>query len=88
MTSAEAYKWIIENNPGKFYDFVHIDGDHSEQGIKIDLELYWSLLKEGGLLSMHDVGLVHPLTEIVKERFGDKLNQEDDFTAWVIKERN
>lgn len=35
-------------------DFVFIDGDHSYEGVKIDLEKYVPKLKLGGLLIGHD----------------------------------
>lgn len=85
MKSSEAHGWITNQNPGKQFDFILIDGDHSEQGIKTDLELYWPLLRDGGVMIMHDVGQVHPLTEIIEERFGDKLQRAGDFTGWVVK---
>jgi hypothetical protein len=85
MKSVEAHKWIKNKNPDKLFDFVLVDGDHSEEGIKKDIELFYPLVREGGFFLMHDVGLVHPLTEIVEECFGEKLNKSSDFTAWVVK---
>ena len=85
MRSREAEKWIKDNNPEKLFDFVWIDGDHSKEGIETDLELYWPLVKEGGLFGGHDFGQCHPLTEIITERFGDKIITSEDFTWWVIK---
>ena len=35
-------------------DFVYIDGDHSYEGAKSDIEVYWPKVKEGGLLAGHD----------------------------------
>jgi hypothetical protein len=37
-------------------DFVFIDGDHSYQGVKKDLEAWISKVKPGGFLSGHDYG--------------------------------
>ena len=85
MKSKDAYPWIVDKNPGKKFDFVLVDGDHSEEGIKTDLELFYPLVREGGLFLMHDVGQCHPLSEIVQEFFGDKLKLGGDFTGWVIK---
>ena len=85
MRSSEAHKWITDKNPGKLFDFVHVDGDHSAEGITSDIELYFPLVKEGGIFFMHDVGLVHPLTEIIEEKFGDRLYRGGDFTGWVVK---
>jgi len=35
-------------------DFVYIDGNHSYQYVKKDIELYYPKVKEGGLLAGHD----------------------------------
>lgn len=35
-------------------DFVFIDGDHSYEGVKIDLEKYVPKIKSGGILAGHD----------------------------------
>lgn len=39
---------------GDRYDFIYIDGDHSYEGCKSDLELSWGLLKEGGVMFFDD----------------------------------
>jgi len=36
---------LFENNS---IDCIHIDGDHSYNGVKNDLELYWNKIKSGG----------------------------------------
>lgn len=38
-------------------DFVLIDGDHSIEGIKSDLKLYYPLLKKGGYVFIHDCNM-------------------------------
>lgn len=35
-------------------DFVYIDGNHFEEYIKRDLEIWWKKVKSGGILSGHD----------------------------------
>lgn len=37
------------------YDFLFIDGDHSYAGVKKDFEMYVPLVKERGLILMHDI---------------------------------
>lgn len=77
--------YAIDLIPPEKVDFVWTDGDHSEAGIRADIELYYPLVKDGGIFGGHDYGQCHPLTEVIKERFGDRLNVGDDFTWWVIK---
>jgi len=40
-------------------DFLFIDGDHTYQGVKMDFEMYSPLVREGGLIALHDI-VVHP----------------------------
>lgn len=51
MTSKE-YASKYKN---KKYDYIHIDGDHSYEGVKLDFELFWKRLRKGGFLAIHDV---------------------------------
>jgi hypothetical protein len=39
-------------------DWVYVNGDHTYEGVKTDLEAYYPLLKRGGLLAGDDYGLV------------------------------
>lgn len=47
--SAEATADIAEP-----LDFVYIDGNHAEDFVKSDIEKYWPLIKNGGILGGHD----------------------------------
>ena len=35
-------------------DFLHIDADHSYEGVKKDFDLYSTIMNPGGLISLHD----------------------------------
>lgn len=37
-------------------DFVYIDGDHSYEGIRADLQAWFPLIREGGIIAGHDYG--------------------------------
>lgn len=39
---------------GRFFDAMVIDGDHSYEGVKKDIELFFPLLRSGGLVLFHD----------------------------------
>ncbi len=43
-----------ETIPDKELDFVFIDGDHSYEEVKKDLNLWWPKVKIGGIFSGHD----------------------------------
>jgi lipopolysaccharide biosynthesis glycosyltransferase len=48
------YSSVIKDYPDNFIDFIYIDGNHSYEGCKYDLELSWRKLKVGGILAGHD----------------------------------
>jgi len=52
MTSKEYF--IKHKNSS--YGYVHIDGDHSYQGVKFDFNKSWPKVKKGGFLAIHDIG--------------------------------
>lgn len=45
-------KQILEE---KKLDFLFIDGDHSENGVKLDYFMYKEFVKNGGLIGFHDI---------------------------------
>ena len=52
-------EWIIDDSvqaAQTLYDldFAYIDGDHSYNGVKRDIEAYWPKIKKGGVLCGHD----------------------------------
>ncbi len=52
-------------NPDFAFDFIFIDGDHSAEGVKADIEEALPLLAPGGLMAFHDYG--RPTDPGVKE---------------------
>jgi predicted O-methyltransferase YrrM len=51
----ESVKKIKEILNGKQMDFIFIDGDHSYEGVKKDLEIYSPLVRKGGIIAFHDI---------------------------------
>jgi hypothetical protein len=55
---------ILETSERAFYDYfirqdikidyLHIDGDHSYEGVKKDFELYSQILSDNGIITIHD----------------------------------
>jgi len=45
---------VVDNFEDEFFDFIYVDGDHSYEGCKKDLDLYYPKLKKGGFFGGHD----------------------------------
>lgn len=40
--------------PREFFDFIYLDSDHSYEHVKRELQIWWTRLKPGGIISGHD----------------------------------
>lgn len=68
---------ILETSERAFYDYfirqgikidyLHIDGDHSYEGVKKDFELYSQIMSENGIITIHDVDKRYYDTLVVTE---------------------
>jgi cephalosporin hydroxylase len=47
--------WLIDQLDGCQVDVLHIDGDHSYDGVRADYEMYSPVVRPGGLVLFHDV---------------------------------
>ena len=41
---------------GELLDFVFIDGDHRYEAVKKDFTMYLDLVRDGGIIALHDIG--------------------------------
>ena len=60
---------------GEPLDFLFIDGDHTEPGVRRDYELYHPLVRPGGLIAFHDIVEDAPLPENQVYQFWKDLRQ-------------
>jgi hypothetical protein len=77
---------ILETSERAFYDYfvrqdikidyLHIDGDHSYEGVKNDFELYSTIMSENGIITIHDIDQTYHDTFLVTE------NAKDDFVPF------
>ena len=82
MFSIEAIKHIEDES----LDWVFIDGNHSYESVKEDIELYLPKVKIGGLVSGHDFGLhLSGVKEAVQEMFLE-FNTGTNRMWWKWKE--
>lgn len=52
-----------------YFDVLYIDGNHSYEGCKADLDLYGSLVRPSGIVLVHDV--IHPEFPGVRKAFDE-----------------
>lgn len=57
-------------------DYLHIDGDHSYEGVKLDFELYSQIMSENGIITIHDTDQRYHDTFLVTE------NSKKDFATF------
>ena len=58
---------------GQALDYLFIDGDHTYEGVKQDFELYAPLVREGGIIVLHDIAEHPPATGCDVSRFWDQI---------------
>lgn len=85
-TSDEAFK-KLDDNKG-LLDFVFIDGLHTYEQVKKDMENYCQLIRKGGIVSGHDIdhGSFPGVTTAIEE-FAAKHGKEivrGPFHSWYI----
>lgn len=67
-------------------DFLHIDADHSYEGVKKDFELYSKLVKKTGIISIHDTDQNYHNNYIVSDDIKKENYEPFDGPAKFIKD--
>jgi predicted O-methyltransferase YrrM len=75
------------------YDFIYIDGDHTEKAVYRDATNAWALLKSGGILAFDDYLWgqdVHPelrpgpgIDKFLEEKQGEYELLSQDYQVWI-----
>ena len=72
-------------------DFIYIDGNHEYKFVKKDIELYYKVLKEGGILAGDDFALPDVSKAFWEFVIGNKINPNNVYYAksdwWIIKQK-
>lgn len=69
-------------------DFILLDGDHTYNGIKADLQAYYPKLKKGGNMFVHDTNHEDVMRAIVEFRYENKMrmplhNSKNFISFWT-----
>lgn len=92
----------VRNNSENFlrhnnteWDFIYIDGDHTEKAVYADAIGAWSLLKTGGILAFDDYLWgqdVHPelrpklaIDRFLEEKQGEYELLSKDYQVWIVR---
>ncbi len=67
----------------KKVDFLFIDGDHTEEGVKQDYEMYSPLVNKGGLIAFHDIVEKQPTPMNQVYYFWEKLKPTVKYEEFV-----
>ena len=54
---------VLPMFPDDAFDCIYLDGDHSYEGVKLDLDIAWKKVKKGGWLMGHDYDTNHAKTK-------------------------
>lgn len=86
-TSANGYR--ILKYLGIQPDLVYVDGSHEEEDVTSDLNMYWDLLKEGGIMFGDDYRYWHGVRQAVNNFSNSKgiSFRVEDGNAWVMEKR-
>lgn len=75
---------------GHNLDFLFIDGDHTYTGVKADFEMYSPLVRQGGLIALHDICVepdptckVRDYWNEIKDRFNSMEIVNDPHQGWA-----
>ena len=89
---------ILETSERAFYDFfirqgigidyLHIDGDHSYEGVKKDFELYSTIMNPNGIISIHDTDSEYQSTFIVTDDEKKNFHSFDGPVKFIEELRN
>ena len=71
---------------GNKIDFLFIDGDHSYEGVKKDFEMYKSLVKNNGMIALHDIVKID-IKDIDVSKFWNEIESKYE-NIEIIKDRN
>jgi len=78
VDAAEKFKGAV--------DFIFIDGDHSYQAVKSDVDSWFNKLEHNGLIIMHDIGWADGVIKVIEEDIKPNLiefnNLPNMFWGW------
>lgn len=87
-TSAQAAEFFKQGRVE--FDFIYIDACHRYASVKQDIELWWPLLRAGGMLAGHDYvkadgcGVIQAVDEFAAARNLEVQITREPWATWII----
>ncbi len=69
-------------------DFLFIDGDHTYEGVKKDLEMYQSLMSDEGIIAMHDIAMHKPNSSCKVHEYWEEIKDHYFASREIIQSDN
>ncbi|MBC8523147.1 class I SAM-dependent methyltransferase [PVC group bacterium] len=80
----EALVHLVENElQDELVDFLFIDGDHCEEGVAQDFEMYKKFVRKGGLVAFHDIVDNQPLEMNQVQHFWRKIKDQYEHYEFI-----
>lgn len=76
----ETVKNILDGNQ---VDFLFIDGDHTEEGVRSDYNMYSPLVRSGGIIAFHDILEKQPIPSNQVFYFWDEIKKSTKTEEFV-----
>ena len=93
---SNSVKWLQENQ-NLIFDFIYIDGNHSEEGVFEDATNAWGLLKPSGIMAFDDYLLIDSNngkeTQAGIDRFLESIKEkcqiiDSGYQLWITKNKS
>lgn len=91
MSSEQAANWMKQNNI--LLDWVYIDANHRYKYVKQDIELWYPLIRSGGVLAGHDwipddpgTGVVPAVNQFIQNhKYLQLFLTDDHLRSWWVR---
>lgn len=77
------FEKVRESLNGRTVDFLFIDGDHTEAGVRSDYNMYSPLVRPGGIIAFHDILEKQPVPDNQVYYFWEKIKQSTNTEEFV-----
>lgn len=77
------FEKVKDSLNGKKVDFLFIDGDHTEAGVRTDYTMYRPLVRSGGIIAFHDILEKQPTPNNQVYYFWKEIKQDKNTKEFV-----